>query len=272
MGRIERAFADARARGRKVLVAYLCVGDPSVDESIALALACAEAGADVLELGSPFSDPTADGPAIARASERALARGGGLDATLRAARAIRARSEVPLVLFGYANPLYVRGEAAAIADAAEAGVDALLVVDLPLDEGEVIRAAARDRGLAIVPLVAPTSRPSRAEEILAAISSPGFVYYVSVAGVTGSHGASLEDASARAAEWRARTGLPTVVGFGVDSPDKARAAASAVDGCVVGTAIVLAIEDAGTPEDRLARVRGIVAGMRAALDTAWPAR
>lgn len=268
MGRIERAFSEARARGRKVLVAYLCVGDPSLDESIELALACVEAGADVLELGAPFSDPTADGPAIARAAERALARGGGLDATLRAARAIRARSEVPLVLFGYANPLYVRGEAEAVAAAADAGIDGLLVVDLPLDEGEVIRAAARDRGLAIVPLVAPTSRPSRAEEIRAGVAAPGFVYYVSVAGVTGGHGAPLEDASARAASVRERTGLPTVVGFGVDTPDKARAAASAVDGCVVGTALVRAIEDAATADERRARVRSIVAGMRAALDTA----
>lgn len=267
MGRIEDTFAAAQARGRKVLVAYLCVGDPSVDESIELALTCAAAGADVLELGCPFSDPTADGPAIARASERALANGGGLEATLRAARAIRARSAVPLVLFGYANPLFVRGEEASVAAAADAGVDALLVVDLPLGEGEALRAAARARGVAVVPLVAPTSRPERAADIARDLAAPGFLYYVSVAGVTGAHHGSLEGASARAAEWRARTSVPTVVGFGVDTPEKARAAASAVDGCVVGTALVRAVEDGVGASDRAARVTAIVAGMRAALDT-----
>jgi tryptophan synthase alpha chain len=130
MGRIDDAFARRRAENRKALITYLCVGDPDADASVELALACAEAGADVLELGCPFSDPSADGPAIARASQRSLARGGGLLETLRVAEAIRSRSNIPIVLFGYYNPLFVRGDEAASRMASDVGIDALLVVDL----------------------------------------------------------------------------------------------------------------------------------------------
>jgi tryptophan synthase alpha chain len=156
-----RRLTSAFERG-KVLVAYLCVGDPGTDESIELARACVHAGADIIELGVPFSDPTADGPAIARASQRAIARGGGLAETLRAARALRAAEPgAGIVLFGYYNPLFVRGEARAVREAAEAGVDALLVVDLPIEESGALRAAAAANGLGVVPLLAPTSRADR---------------------------------------------------------------------------------------------------------------
>ncbi len=164
-----------------MLVAYLCVGDPSVDESVELAQACVRAGADVIELGVPFSDPTADGPAIALASQRALASGGGLEATLRAARSLRAAEpDVGIVLFGYYNPLFVRGEAKAARDAAEAGVDALLVVDLPIEESGPLRRAGKEHGLGFVPLLAPTSRADRVAAVreTAADSPVPFVYYV----------------------------------------------------------------------------------------------
>jgi tryptophan synthase alpha chain len=267
--RIETAFAKLAngERGeRKALIAYLCVGDPNAAESVDLALACVEAGADVLELGVPFSDPTADGPAIARASQRSIAGGGGLSATLAAAAQIRARSAVPIVLFGYYNPLFVRGEARAVKDAADAGVDALLVVDLPHDEGPELRAATAAHGLAIIPLVAPTTAPARIEALRSAASATPFVYYVSVTGVTGSAVAPLVQASEEAAAVRRTLGVPVVVGFGIDAPSKARDAAKHADGVVVGTAIVKAIEDAADAPARRAAVSGLVRSLRAALD------
>jgi tryptophan synthase alpha chain len=268
MGRIEDTFAKLAAAKKKALVAYLCVGDPSVEESIELAVACASAGADILELGVPFSDPTADGPAIARASQRAIARGGGLSATLRAAKAIRARTTAPIVLFGYYNPLFVRGDARVATEAADAGVDAFLVVDLPPEEGPDLRAAAGARGLSVVPLVAPTSSPDRIAAAKRAAPPPAFVYYVSVTGVTGSQAAPLAQASEEAAAVRRALGgsVPVVVGFGIDSPEKARAAGAHADGVVVGTALVRAIESGATPEARRADATGLVRKLREALD------
>ncbi len=266
MSRISDTFSRASASKKKVLVAYLCVGDPSESESVDLARACIAAGADILELGCPFSDPTADGPAIARASQRAIRHGGGLEATLRAARAIRSTSDAPLVLFGYYNPLFVHGEAQAAEAAAEAGVDALLIVDLPLEEGGLLRARAAELGVAIVPLIAPTSAPQRGEQIGSLGTRAGFVYYVSVAGVTGTPTAPLAEASAQAGKIRATTRLPVVVGFGIDSPAKAREAAVHADGVVVGTAIVREIEAGSTPADRLDRVTTLVRTLRSALD------
>lgn len=270
MGRIDDAFARRAAEGRKALVTYLCVGDPSEAESIELAVACADAGADVLELGCPFSDPTADGPAIARASQRALARGGGLEETLRDARAVRARKpDVGIVLFGYYNPLFVRGEDAAVSAVAGAGIDALLVVDLPTDEAAGLRAAASQRGIGLVPLVAPTTKEVRVARIAAVAKQwpVPFVYYVSMTGVTGGAGAHdvLADAAGQAAKVREITGRPTVVGFGIDSPERARVAANGADGVVVGSAIVRRIEEAQSAEARLDAVRTLVGELRNAV-------
>jgi tryptophan synthase alpha chain len=232
MGRIEDVFAKRSAEGRKVLITYLCVGDPDADKSIELALACAEEGADILELGCPFSDPSADGIAIARASARALARGGGLDETLRVAKEIRAKSPIPLVLFGYYNPLFVRGEEAAARAVAQAGIDALLVVDLPIDESQPLREAAAARDLGVVPLVAPTTKLDRIAKIAA------------MTGVTGGAGASdvLGKAGEEAKRVRELTKRPTVVGFGIDSAERAKIAAKEADGIVVGSELVRRIE------------------------------
>jgi tryptophan synthase alpha chain len=264
MTRLKAAFER-----RKVLVAYLCVGDPSVDESVELARACVRAGADIVELGVPFSDPTADGPAIARASQRAIAAGGGLAATLRTARALRAAEpQVGIVLFGYYNPLFVRGEELAAREAAEAGVDALLVVDLPIEESASRREAARPHGVGFVPLLAPTSRADRVDSVRkAAETSPiPFVYYVSVTGVTGTGATDAKEAGARAAELRGQVGLPVVVGFGIDSREKARAAALGADGAVVGTAVVRAIEESRTAAGRKQAVEALVRELRAGVD------
>jgi tryptophan synthase alpha chain len=270
MGRIEDAFARRAAEAKKALITYLCVGDPDEAESIELAVACVDAGADVLELGCPFSDPTADGPAIARASQRALARGGGLEETLRVARAVRARKpDVGIVLFGYYNPLFVRGEDAAVAAVASAGIDAVLVVDLPTDEAGSLRTSAAKRGLGLVPLVAPTTKDMRIARIAAvAKQSPvPFVYYVSMMGVTGGAGAHdvLAEAATQAAHVREMTGRPTVVGFGIDSAERARVAGTGADGVVVGTAIVRRIEEGKTPADRIESVRALVGELRRAI-------
>jgi tryptophan synthase alpha chain len=267
VSRLDAIFAS----GRKVLVTYLCVGDPSLDESAAIAIACARAGADVLELGMPFSDPTADGPAIAKASQRAIARGGSLEATIDCARAIRARApDVGLVLFGYYNPIFVYGEARAARAAAQAGVDAILVVDLPVEESGPLREAAAAGGVGFVPLLAPTSRTERIAAVrdIASQGAVPFVYYVSMTGVTGSAAIDAAEAGRRAADLRRHIGRPVVVGFGIYSRAKARAAAAAADGVVVGTAIVRAIEDGRTAEDRLANVERLVRELRAGVDEA----
>ena len=264
MGRLDDVFK----RPRKALVTYLCCGDPDETESIDLAVACAEEGADVLELGMPFSDPTADGPAIARASKRALAKGGGFEATLRVARGVRARSDVPIVLFGYYNPLFVRGEERVVALAADAGVDGFLVVDLPIDESTSLRTLAAKRDVGVVPLVAPTSTADRIVKIaeVAKRFPVPFVYYVSMMGVTGGAGVTsvLAEASTQAARVRHLTGRPTVVGFGIDSGAAAATAGKDADGVVVGSAIVRKIEEGTSPEARVAAVRAIVQELRAA--------
>ncbi len=267
MNRIDRAFAG----GRKVLVAYLCVGDPSLEESIDLARACVRAGADVLELGVPFSDPTADGPVIARASQRAIAKGGGLAQTLRAARAIReAEPAVGIVLFGYYNPIVVHGEARTVDEAADAGVDAFLVVDLPLEEGRSLRDAAAARDVGTIPLLAPTSHGDRVEatRVVAGKSPVPFVYYVSVTGVTGSGALQATEAGARAAELRTRVGRPVVVGFGIDSRTKARDTARRADGIVVGTALVRAIDGGKTAREREDAAVDLVRQLRMGADEA----
>lgn len=274
MNRIEQTFATLRASGKRALCAYLCMGDPSLAESVELAVAAAEAGADLLELGVPFSDPTADGPVIARAALRAIHGGATLAGVIEAAAAIRARTAVPLVLFTYYNPVLVSGEASVIERARAAGVDALLLVDLPPEEGSELRAAAAAAGLAIVPLVAPTSDEARADTIVGAVRAAGgpqgFLYYVSMTGVTGAGSANLAAARAHASALRARSGWPVLVGFGIDGPEAARAAAGprgeGPDGVVVGTAIVKRIEAGKTAAERMAAVTGLVKSLRAGLD------
>ena len=263
--RIEACLKRLAGERKTALVVYLTIGDPSVEDSLACARAAIEAGADVLELGVPFSDPTADGPVIAAASYRAIRSGGSLRAALGVARALREEGDTPLVLFSYVNPILAYGEARVAADAAQAGADGLLVVDLPPEEGASLRNALRSHGLAQIPLVAPTTGREREPRVVA--GARGFVYYVSLTGVTGSAAAPLAEAGKAAAELRARVGLPVVVGFGIDGPEKARAVAAAgVDGVVVGTAIVRAIHEAGDTDARVRAVRDLVGALRRGLD------
>ena len=264
--RLDKKFDDAAAKKTPLLVAYVCVGDPDVESSVKIALACVAAGADILELGVPFSDPTADGPAIARASQRAIAAGGGLKATLRAAKEVRAATDTPIVLFGYYNPILVHGEAKTVDEAADAGVDALLIVDLPLDEGKELRERALSRSIPVVPLVTPASTAERLEQIRALDrSQTGFIYYVSVTGVTGTAHADLGRAGTEAARVRGIVNAPVVVGFGVDSAEKAILAAKGADGVVIGTAIVRRVEIADSLEECATSISQFIGGIRAAL-------
>jgi tryptophan synthase alpha chain len=235
MTRLAKSFEEVRASGRKALVAYLTAHDPSLDTSVEAALAAAAAGADILEIGVPFSDPVADGPVIQRAMGRALRAGGGLAGSLEVVRRIRARSAVPLVLFGYLNPLLWDGFARATELAATAGVDGLLVVDLPTEEADELRQSAAARGLGWVSLVAPTTGKERARRIAGAAT--GFLYMVSMTGVTGG---ALADPTALVPvvqDLRSSTRVPICIGFGIRDRQSARQAAKIADGVVVGSRV-----------------------------------
>jgi tryptophan synthase alpha chain len=256
MSRLQAAFSRANAEGRTALITYFCAGDPDPDTTLRAVLAAAESGADVIELGMPFSDPTADGPAVQRASERALARGMTLKKTLELARRVRAESAVPLVLFGYYNPILAYGEEALCRDAAAAGIDGLLVVDLPPEECAVVRVPASKAGLSFVPLVAPTSVDARVD--LAASVADTFIYYVSLTGVTGAGNADFDAAAKRAQAIRARTGKAVGVGFGVTCAADVQKLAPYADGVIVGSALVRAMEEAKGSDQAVQAVRALV--------------
>jgi tryptophan synthase alpha chain len=245
--RLTRRFAELHQRGDKGLVIYLTAGDPSLDETPALLAEVARAGADVIELGVPWSDPSADGVVIQHAMERALSTGGAghdtIGKTLAAVRKLRETSEVPVVLFGYFNPLLQRGLKRVVQEARDAGVDGMLVVDLPPEESDEIDALLAEAQLSRVPLLAPTTSPERARSIAARGS--GFAYYVALTGVTGAGHLDVGDVGARALALRPSLGaLPLAVGFGVRDPESARALSSHADAVVVGSALVQAIAEA----------------------------
>lgn len=261
--RIAEAFARARAEERAALVIYLCAGDRELAWTPALIAAAAEAGADVVEVGMPFSDPTADGATIQRASERALKAGATLAGVLEAIRSARDVTDVPIVLFGYYNPVLRFGEARLAREANAAGVDGLLVVDLPPELAQPLLEPARAEGLDFVPLVAPTSTPERIDRAAGVAGS--FLYYVSSTGVTGgAAGAQLADAARRAAAVRERAGKPVAVGFGVRTPEDVARVAKHADGVVVGSAIVEAIESASSRDEAVRVVRERVTQLAAA--------
>lgn len=256
MGRIADAFDDARNENRAALVIYLCAGDPDLSSTEDLVVAAAESGADVIELGVPFSEPTADGPAIQRAAERSLAGGTTLAKVLLTVAAIRKRTDVPILLFGYYNPILAYGEAKLVEDAAEAGADGFLVVDLPPEESAELRESAIEKGLDFVPLVAPTSDPTRIAR--AAEVATSFIYYVSMTGVTGSKAVDLASASERAGALQREVGCPVAIGFGVKTKQDVTTVAPHVDGVVVGSAVVSAIENAASRREAIEALRALV--------------
>jgi tryptophan synthase alpha chain len=275
MSRIERRFAQLRQEGRAGLVAYLTAGDPDPDTSLALFEGLAGAGADLVEIGMPFSDPMADGPSIQAAGQRALKAGMTLRKTLAMVERLRTRdADTPLVLMGYYNPIYQYGAEAFAPDAAAAGVDGAIIVDLPPEEDAELAGPARAAGLDIVRLATPTSDEARLPAIVTHAS--GFIYYVAIAGITGTRSATAASVQAAVARLRRFTELPVAVGFGIKNPLQAAEVAKAADAAVVGTALVdrLALNlDAegkakpGLVDRVLADIRALAAGVRAARRT-----
>jgi len=256
---------ELTAARRTALVVYLTQGDPSPEASIDLCERAAAAGADVIELGVPFSDPNADGVVIQEAMQRALARGGGLDSALSGVAELRRRGcQVPVVLFGYYNPIFVRGVERFAREAAEAGVDAVLTVDLPVDELDELRRPLGAAGLDVIPLVAPTTGPDR----LAALRTldPPFVYYISMTGITGAAFRGAAGGGERVTLVRQASGAPVAVGFGIKTGADARAVARIADGVVVGSAVVRRIAEADTPEAAADSVARFIAELCRALD------
>ncbi len=256
MNRIDQTFAELKRAGRKGLVGYLTAGDPTLAESEAQIRAAIESGLDVLELGVPFSDPTADGPVIQEASMRALAAGTNLCEVLALVKRLRKDFQIPIVLFGYSNPFYSYGFEAIAADTAAAGADGLLVVDMPFEESEELRKPLNKHGLHFVPLIAPTTPAARAAMILN--GSGGFAYYIMVTGVTGARARVADDLTEHLQALRGVTALPIAVGFGVSDGAQARAAATHADAVVVGSALVRAAQEK--------RVAALVKDLRAGLD------
>lgn len=238
--RIERRFAALKKEGRAALVTFTMAGDPDYDTSLAIAKALPKAGADVIELGMPFTDPMADGPAIQAAGLRALKSGQRMTKTLALVRELRKEDdETPIVLMGYYNPIYVYGSDRFLADAKAAGVDGLIVVDLPPEEDEELCLPALKAGLNFIRLATPTTDDKRLPTVLT--NTSGFVYYVSVTGITGAAAPDTTKATAAVARIKHHTRLPVAVGFGVRTAEQARAIAEGADGVVVGSALVDAL-------------------------------
>lgn len=267
--RIRQALERAAASRRAALVVYLTAGDPSPADTPDIVEAAYRAGADIVELGVPFSDPSADGVVIQEAMQRALAAGGGLHSALASVAALRGRGcEVPIVLFGYYNPIFVHGVERFAGAAAAAGVDAVLTVDVPVDELDELRVPLAARGVDVVPLVAPTTGPERMERVRAL--APPFVYYISITGITGAAFRGVASGAERVAVVREATAAPVAVGFGIKTADDARAVAAYADGVVVGSAVVQRIAQAGPGNGAgaAAAVAELVGELRRALDSA----
>ena len=259
MGRIEDTFGRLRDDGRKAFVAYVMAGDPDYDTSLELVRGLPEAGVDVIELGLPFTDPMADGPTIQLAGQRALAGGQTLRKTLKLARAFRAGDDrTPIVLMGYYNPIYSMGVDRFLAEAKAAGIDGLIVVDLPPEEDDELCLPAAAAGLDFIRLATPTTDDRRLPAVVR--NTSGFVYYVSITGITGAAEAQATDVGPEVARIREAAGLPVVVGFGVRTPEAARAIAGVADGVVVGSAIVSLVGEGRPVGEVLDFVRGLAAG------------
>ncbi len=263
MTRIDAKFAELRAKGQKAFVSYVMAGDPDFETSLELVKGLPGAGVDIIELGLPFTDPMADGPTIQLAGQRALAAGMTLDRTLELAAAFRKGDDTtPIVLMGYYNPVYNQGVETFLVKAKAAGIDGLIIVDLPPEEDSELCLPAQAAGLNFIRLATPTTDGKRLPTVLQ--NTSGFVYYVSITGITGAAEAEAVDVAPEVARIKAGTDLPVVVGFGINTPEKSRAIAGIADGVVVGSAIV-ALTGAGKPVGEvLAFVRTLTDGAHSA--------
>ena len=266
MSRIPATFQALAARGRKALIPFITAGDPHPDQSLPLMRALVAGGADIIELGVPFSDPMADGPTIQRASERALAKGMNLRKVLATVAEFRKTdADTPVVLMGYANPIEAMGVERFGAAAQEAGVDGVLVVDYPPEESAEFSAAMKGHGIDPIFLLAPTSTEERIAGTAKVAS--GYVYYVSLKGVTGSAALDVDAVAARLPAIREKTGLPVGVGFGIRDAETAGRIARIADAVVIGSRIIEEIEKSA-PETACANVKALIAGIRAGMDAA----
>ena len=259
MTRIDTKFARLSAEGKKAFVAYIMAGDPDMELSLEVMKGLPGAGVDVIELGLPFTDPMADGPVIQLAGQRALEAGMTLEKTLQMVRDFRADDdETPIVLMGYYNPIYSHGVERFVKEASEAGIDGLIVVDLPPEEDDELCLPAQAGGMNFIRLATPTTDEARLPKVLG--NTSGFVYYVSITGITGAAAAQAGDVAPDVERIKAGTDLPIVVGFGIRSAEAAREIASVADGVVVGSAIVSQIAEGRTVEDVLTFVAELASG------------
>ena len=249
--RLDRKFAALQSEGRKAFIAFVTAGDPDLETSFSILSGLPAAGADIIELGMPFTDPMADGPSIQAASQRALEAGQTLEKTLAMIARFRAEDDTtPMVLMGYYNPVFIYGVDRFIADAVSAGVDGLIIVDLPAEEDSELCLPAMEGGLNFIRLVSPTTDDARLLNVLE--NTSGFVYYVSITGITGSAAPDVSKVSDNVARIKGRTNLPVAVGFGIRTPEQANAIASVADGAVVGSALVDVIGASAKSGDKAA--------------------
>ena len=259
MTRIDAKFADLTAQGKKAFVAYVMAGDPDYDRSLEVVKGLPGAGVDIIELGLPFTDPMADGPTIQAAGQRALDAGMTLDRTLALATEFRKTDDTtPIVLMGYYNPIYSCGVDAFLDKAKAAGIDGLIVVDLPPEEDEELCLPAQAAGLNFIRLATPTTDDARLPRVLQ--NTSGFVYYVSITGITGAAEAQADNVAPEVTRIKSATDLPVIVGFGINSPEKAEAIAAISDGAVVGSAIVSKIASGEPVAEVLSFVKSLSDG------------
>jgi tryptophan synthase alpha chain len=255
--RIEETFAGLKKAGKKAFIPYIMAGDPDLDTTMERVIMLESLGADIVELGAPFSDPTADGPTIQRAAERALKSGATLRRIVGLVAEARKRSTIPLIIMTYYNPILKYGEEAFVSDASAAGVDGLIIPDLPPEEAAALIRLCRAKGVATIFLVAPTSTDERMKRIVSA--SKGFIYYVSMTGITGSSLSLDSHFSAHIGKLRGMTDKPVAIGFGISTPEDARRMAAVADGVIVGSAIVKKFhEDPGNAGDFVQKLREAV--------------
>lgn len=264
MSRIQKTFARLREQKRCALIPYVTAGDPSLEATLSLMHAMVQAGADVIELGVPFSDPMADGPTIQRSSERAVARGVSLRQVLDVVSQFRKQdTDTPVVLMGYANPIEAMGQGAFVEAASHAGIDGVLTVDYPPQESETFAANLQSKSIDPIFLLAPTSTPERFAQV--AKMGSGYIYYVSLNGVTGSGELNLDDVVARISTVTQAVGLPVGVGFGIRDAASAAKIASVADAVIIGSQVIEEIEKS-SPEQINERVGTLLRGIRQAMD------
>ncbi len=263
MGQIEKKFESLRDRKEKALIVYLTAGDPSLEITKKLIFGLEKAEVDILEIGVPFSDPTADGPVIQAASQRALKAGTTLEGVLDLVTEVRKVSGIPIMLFGYFNPIFAYGVKKFAHAACEAGVDGVLVVDLPYEEAKELRIYTDAVGIDFISLIAPTTDSERLSKIAA--EATGFLYYISITGITGTAAPKIENIKTEVEKIRKITRLPIAVGFGISKPQQAREIGRFADGIVIGSAVVCLIDENKNNCDLVKIVSGYVSGIKKAL-------